>query len=129
MPIELWQVRQYGNSAILFNQLKAKDTTESIKTVTKDITVQAVANEIKVYNVSDHFSGSRSQTMPLYEMLRDKLTSLASNVHENPRGKYIGFSLRESGNDTFIYAHIKLTQFALTFLVLDPAMSLIRSTP
>lgn len=113
MPIELWQVRQYNNGTILFNQLKAKDTSESIKTVTKNSTVQSVANEVKVYSVADHFTGSRSETMSLYEILREKLNGLAPNVHENPRGKYIGFSLRENGNDTFVYAHIQVNSIRL----------------
>ena len=121
MPIELWQVRQYSNGSILFNQLKAKDTTESIKTVTKDITVQAVANEVKVYNVSDHFVGSRAETISLYEILREKLMSLAPNVYENPRGKYIGFSLRENGNDTFVYAHIQVNSIRLDIPRIRPS--------
>jgi len=113
MPIELWQVRLYGNNTVLFNQIKAKDTTESIKTVTKDTTVQSVANEVKVYNVMDHFGGSKKQTLPLYEAFRDKVTSLAADVYENPRRPYIGFSLRANGSDTFVYVHIHVNELVL----------------
>jgi predicted transport protein/uncharacterized protein YkuJ len=107
MPIELWQVRIYDNGTILYNQLKAKNSTESIKTVTRDSTVQSVSNEVKVYSVDDHFAGSREATRELYESLRDKLSALAPTVHENPRGNYIGFSLKDNGNDTFVYTHIQ----------------------
>ncbi|MDB5175149.1 MAG: hypothetical protein JWM81_7 [Candidatus Saccharibacteria bacterium] len=108
MPIELWQVKWYDNHTILFNQLKASDKTESIKTVTRDSTVQSVSNEVKVYNVADHFTGAKSSTYELYELLRDKVLALAPSVHENPRGNYIGFSLRENGNDTFVYTQIQV---------------------
>lgn len=107
MPIELWQVRMYNNGSILYNQLKAKDTSESIKTVTRDSIVQSVSNEVKVYEVSDHFKGSKENTFELYELLRDKLMVLAPTVHENPRRNYIGFSLKDNGNDTFVYVHVQ----------------------
>ena len=113
MPIELWQVRLYENDTVLFNQLKAKDTTESIKTVSKDRIVQSVSNVVKVYNISDHFNGAKKDTMPLYEYLRDKITQLAPDVHENPRGGYIGFSLRDGGIDTFVYVNIQVNAMRL----------------
>ncbi len=105
MPIELWQVKQYENDSVLFNQLRAKETTESIKTVTKDFTVQKVSNEVKVYNVSDHFTGAKNDTYSLYETFKDKLSTVYPNINENPRGGYIGFSLRENGWDTLVYVH------------------------
>jgi predicted transport protein len=108
MPIELWQVRMYDNDTVLYSQLKASDKTESIKTVTRDSTVQSVSSEVKVYNISDHFTGARSVTFDLYEQLRDRLTTLAPNVYENPRGNYIGFSLKENGTDTFVYINIQV---------------------
>ena len=107
MPIELWQVRLYSNNTVQYSQLKPKDTTESIKTVSKDATVRSVSSEVKVYSVADHFSGSHQETQDLYDLLRDKLVQLAPTVHENPRGNYIGFSLKENGNDTFVYVHIQ----------------------
>jgi predicted transport protein len=107
MPIELWQVRMYDNGSVLFNQLKAKDTTESIKTVTHDSVVQSVSNEVRVYQVADHFNGTKENTFELYEALRDKLMTLAPTVHENSRRNYIGFSLKDNGIDTFVYVHIQ----------------------
>jgi predicted transport protein len=113
MPIELWQVRMYDNDSVLYSQLKASDKTESIKTVTRDSTVQSVSSEVKVYNISDHFAGARKVTYDLYEQLRDRLTTLAPNVYENPRGNYIGFSLKENGNDTFVYINIQINALKL----------------
>lgn len=113
MPIELWQIRMYENDTILYNQLKASDKTESIKTVTRDSTVQSVSSEVKVYSISDHFAGARAVTLELYEQLRDKLTTLAPNVYENPRGGYIGFSLKVNGTDTFVYINIQVNAMKL----------------
>ena len=108
MPIELWQVSVFENDTILYSQVKAKESSESIKTITKNRDIQTVSNEVKVYTVSDHFQGSRQVTFSLYEQLRDRVMSLAPAVYENPRGAYIGFSLRENGNDTVVYVKIQV---------------------
>jgi predicted transport protein len=108
MPIELWQVSVFDNKTLLYSQLKAKESSSSIKTITKNKDIQSVSKEVKVYDVTDHFKGSREVTLGLYETLRDRLTSLAPAVSENPRGNYIGFSLRENGFDTFAYVHVQV---------------------
>src|SRR3989339_1080691 len=38
LPIELWEVKKYDNLTILYNQLKSADSSESIKTVSKNKT-------------------------------------------------------------------------------------------
>lgn len=113
MPIELWQVSLFENKMILYSQIKAKESSESIKKITKNRDIQTVSNEVKVYKVSDHFRGSRADTFSLYELLRDRLTSLAPAVYENPRGNYIGFSLRDNGYETFAYAHVQVNALRL----------------
>jgi predicted transport protein len=107
MPIELWQVKLYDNQTVLYSQLKASDKTESIKTVTRDSTVQAVSSEIKVYNVNDHFAGQKEEMFSLYEVLKSRIMDIDVNIHENSRAGYIGFSLKENGTDTFVYVHVR----------------------
>lgn len=131
MPIELWQVRMYENGMVTYNQLKAKDTSESIKTVSKDSTVQSVASEVKVYSVSDHFSGSKQGVLSLYESLRDRLTTLAPEVYENPRRNYIGFALKDNGYSTFVYIEVRANALHLVIPrirpedVIDPLKALV----
>lgn len=108
MPIELWQVSMFENNTILYSQLKPRESSESIKTITHNRDIQAVSNEVKVYEVSDHFKGTRSGTFGLYELFRDRLMTLSPAVYENPRGNYIGFSLRDNGFDTFAYVHVQV---------------------
>lgn len=105
MPIELWQVKMYANDTVLYNQLKAHESSESIKTITKDTNIQKVSSQLKVYEVNDHFGPSKEEAFALYEYLRDKLTTFEPSIHENPRRHYIGFSLKENGLDTLVYVH------------------------
>lgn len=120
MPIELWRVKWYEQDLILFDQIKPKATSQSIKTVSKDPEVQKVSNQVKVHDVMDHFTGKKQDTLSLYESLRDKLIEIVPDAHENPRGGYIGFSLRENGNDTFIYINVQVGALRLVFPRINP---------
>src|ERR1044072_32024 len=71
LPIELWEVKKYENSTILYSQLKHQETSESIKTISKhNNTIQKVSSEVHVSSVDDHFVG-KSDTYELFESLRD----------------------------------------------------------
>jgi predicted transport protein len=107
LPIELWEVKKYENDTYLYHQLKAQDTSESIKTVTSDTTIRQVSSEVKVFNVQDHFAWPKVQTIELYETLRDRLLEIDPRMRENPRAHYIGFALADGGNYTLTYIHIR----------------------
>ncbi len=104
LPIEIWEVKQYDNGTILYNELKAQDTSASIKTVTnKNNTIQKVSSEVKVYSLSDHFGPSKEHARELYQLLREKLQPLEPHLQENIRHAYVGLSLRDNGLDTLVY--------------------------
>jgi predicted transport protein len=105
LPIELWEVSLYDNNTVLFNQLKASKSSESIKTISKNSTIQKVNSEVKVFSADDHFTGPKESSRELYELLRDKLKTLDSRLQENPRKSYIGYALGENGLNTLVYVH------------------------
>jgi predicted transport protein len=113
LPIEIWEAKYYDNGTILYNELKAQDTSASIKTVTKNNTIQKVSNEVKVYSLSDHFGPSKEQTLELYTSLREKLLAIEPHLQENIRGNYIGLSLRENGLDTLVYIQPQIKKLRL----------------
>ena len=39
LPIELWEVKKFNNDLVLFNELKSPETSESIKTLQKILTL------------------------------------------------------------------------------------------
>ncbi|MGB4768031.1 MAG: DUF5655 domain-containing protein [Candidatus Saccharimonas sp.] len=106
MPIELWRVKMYDNDTVLYDQLKPKATVASINTVTKDPVVRKVTNEVKVYDVTSHFAGTKAASTDIYELLRDRLVQWQPKIQENPRKSYIGFSLKDNGTDTIVYVHV-----------------------
>jgi predicted transport protein len=120
LPIELWEVKKYSNNTILYNQLKSPDSNESIKTISKNSTIQKMSKEVKIFSVDDHFQGAKENIRPLYEVLKDSILKLDPRLKENPRAPYIGFMLGESGNQTLAYVHIRTNKLRVDIPRAEP---------
>lgn len=93
LPIELWEVKKYDNQTILYNQLKAAETAESINTVTKDESTKKVSRQVKKYTIEDHFKSGWEASRDLFDALRDKILELDQRFVETPRKLYIAYSI------------------------------------
>ncbi len=110
LPIELWEVKVFDNSTILYNQLLSPEAKESIKTVTKNKTVQNVAKEVKVYTLEDHISKVGNEVKELFSVLRDKIFALGSDVKEVPKKQYIAYKTGSNFADLIFYSReIRIT--------------------
>lgn len=93
LPIELWEAKRYDNGSILYNQLKAPDSNESINTVSKSKTVTSVSKEVKKYSMEDHFKGGREGARELFEELKSKVLETDSRIEVKITKIYIGFQI------------------------------------
>jgi predicted transport protein len=93
LPIELWEVSQYENDTILFNQIKASEKSESIKTIKKDENAEVVSREIKQYSVEDHFRPLWDRTKAIYDLFSERMLELDPRFVINPKKIYIGFNI------------------------------------
>ncbi|MFH1048525.1 MAG: DUF5655 domain-containing protein [Patescibacteria group bacterium] len=93
LPIELWEVKKYDNQTMLFNQLKSADTKESIKTISKDKTIEKVSREVKKYSLDDHFKDGWNNSRDLFDTLRNRIFELDNNIGEKINKYYIGFKI------------------------------------
>lgn len=91
LPIELWEVKIFDNSTILYNQLRSPETKESIKTIAKNKTIESVSREIKVYNIEDHLARGTTETKKLFFELRKRILELGEDVKEDPQKFYIAY--------------------------------------
>ena len=92
LPIELWEVTKYKNETILFNQLQAPKSSESIiKVSQKSDIVKKVSDEVKVYTEDDHLKTTSDDIKELYEELKVRIYNLGDNVGIKPTKKYIAF--------------------------------------
>jgi predicted transport protein len=77
LPFEIWEVTQYSNKTILFNQLKSPDTNESIETFNKtNKTIKTVNKIIKVYEEKDSLENSSDSIKQLYFDLKERIIAL-----------------------------------------------------
>lgn len=110
LPIELWEVVKYDHNMVLFNEIKPMDAKESIKTISKDKTIQAVSREIKTYEIEDHFGSGWERSRDIYEKLRDRILEIDDRISESPKKIYIGFKI---GNSVLCGIHVQKSKLVL----------------
>lgn len=95
LPIELWEVKVYDNSTILYNQLTPSDSKESIKTVSKNKTIENVTREVKEYTEEDHLTrGSAGED--LFNKLKEKISLINPDFSSHATKFYISFRLPDN---------------------------------
>ncbi|MCC7559762.1 MAG: hypothetical protein KO318_04950 [Methanobacterium sp.] len=103
LPIELWEVTKYKNDTILFNQLKALKSSESItKVSSKSDIVQKVSDEVKVYTEDDHLKTTLDDVKELYDELKERIYNLGDTVEIKPTKIYIAFKSNTNFADLWI---------------------------
>ncbi len=95
LPIELWEVKQYEDNLILFNELRASEKSESIKTVAKGKNVEVVSREIKQYSVEDHLKPQWKETRAIFETLSQRVLDIDQKFEMYAVKSYIGFKINE----------------------------------
>lgn len=94
LPIELWEIKRFENNTVSFDQIQKSSAKESIKTISgNNETVETVSKEVKVFTEQDHLQKVDSETIELYENVKDRLISLADNVTTQPKKQTIGFKV------------------------------------
>ena len=92
LPIELWEVTKYKNETVLFNQLQAPKSSESISKVSqKSDIVKKVSDEVKVYTEEDHLKTTSDDVRELYDELKERIYNLGDSVEIKPYKIYIAF--------------------------------------
>lgn len=93
LPIEIWEVKKYDNGTIFYNQLKPLEARESIKTISKNKTVEKVNKEIKEYSFDDIFKKDWIQPKKLFDTLREDILEIDERIEEKINKFYIGYKI------------------------------------
>ncbi len=117
LPIELWEVSKYENGLILFNEIKPAEAKESIKTISKDKTIQNVSREVKKYSVEDHFKENWRESREIFDALSEKVMNIDARIEMNPKRSYIGFRI---GSRNVVSLHIYESKVMIVFPRTEP---------
>ncbi|MEE9236353.1 MAG: DUF5655 domain-containing protein [Thermoplasmata archaeon] len=110
MAFELWEMNRYGNDTVLYNRLRAAETSESIKKVSKKGgVVRTVTREIKVYTEDDHLANTPDDIRELYEEAKERILNVGESIQVVPRKHYIGFK----ADTNFVDIHPQKSQLKL----------------
>lgn len=97
LAIDLWELKQFNDWTIIYNPIKASNTTESIKTVTKFETKEfkEINKEIITYDEEYHISWTNQEIKELYENIKNFVLSLNDNIEIIYKKYYIAFKLNK----------------------------------
>lgn len=117
LPIELWEVKKYDKNLVSFNQVRASEKSESIRTVTKNKDIERVSREIKQYSVEDHIKPSWSKAKELFDEFSQRVLELDPQIKIKPVKYYIGFNI---GNKNLVTVQIRKLKLLLSLLRVKP---------
>ena len=101
LPIELWEVRQYDENLILFNELRVSEKSESIKTVAKGKDVDTVSTQIKQYSIDDHIKQGWTEAREIFEELTSQVQQIDATFEAKAVRSHISFRISQSNNVVF----------------------------
>ena len=90
LPIDLWEVKIFEGDLVSYSQLKPLTTKGSIKTLTRDKTIQKISKEL-IYPLSHHINYiKKPEIKGLFEKIREETQNLGK-VDEISRKFFVGY--------------------------------------
>lgn len=91
LPIALWEIKQFSNQTISFEEIRKLNATESIKTVSAgNSAVDSVSKVVVVYTENDRLKDIPEDILELYGQLRERILELG-NVEIKATKLYVAF--------------------------------------
>jgi predicted transport protein len=104
LPIELWEVKKFENDFVSFNNIKAKNPTENIATITKPNEENEELKELKVYSEEDHLKNKPEYLIELYEKIKEGIFNFSDEIEIYFVKFYTGFKIN---NKNFLSLQIQ----------------------
>jgi predicted transport protein len=110
LPIELWEVKQFSNKIMLFNQIQSPEKSESITKISpKSELVRSVSREVRTYTEEFHLEKVDDDIKSIYKEIKNAILSIGDNVTIKPTAKYIAFLHKTNFADiTILKSSLKL---------------------
>ncbi|MDA3886541.1 MAG: DUF5655 domain-containing protein [Candidatus Delongbacteria bacterium] len=83
LPIELWEIKRFGNNMVTYSRITSDGSSESINTVKKSAkTEQIVKDEIKVHTEENLLKSSSESIIDFYNNIKEEIYQLDSGIYE-----------------------------------------------
>ena len=88
----LYEIKKYANNTITFTQILAKQSSESITTISKtNEKVKAVNKEIKIYTESNRKEAGSLEMQELYDKVKRMILNIGDDISIKATKFYIAF--------------------------------------
>lgn len=93
LPIDLFEMKRFENDLIILNPVKSKNSTESIKQITKFETKEfkKVTTELKTYTEEDLTKKCSENILEIYEEIKEYILDLDDEIILEAKKFYIAF--------------------------------------
>lgn len=110
LPIELWEVKQFSNKTVLFNQIQSPEKSESITKISpKSELVRSVSREVRTYSEEFHLEKVDDDIRSIYKEIKNAILAIGDSVTIKPTAKYIAFLHKTNFVDvTILKSSLKL---------------------
>lgn len=97
LPFELWEIHQFENNLILYEQVETSPQAASITPIVQaDPATKQVTNTIKVYTEETHLNKTSSELQEVYWELKERISALGSDIESKPNKLYMVFKAQKN---------------------------------
>lgn len=121
LPIELWEVKYYGNDLIEYQSIEPLESSEKIETLTGNKFIKEVTKEVKNYDLEHHLKKGSDKTRKLFYALKEKVLELGE-INEKYLQFYVGYKINDS-YISFCQIHFYKEKLEVAILLPDKKIS------
>lgn len=117
LPIELWEIKYYGNDLIEYQNIEPLETSEKIETLTGNKFIKEVTKEVKNYDLEHHLKRGSDKTRKLFYLLKEKIFEFGE-ISEKYLQSYVNYRAGDS-YISFCQIHFYKEKLLIAILIAD----------
>jgi predicted transport protein len=121
LPIELWEIKYYGDNLIEYKNIEPLETSEKIETLTGNKFIKEVTKVVKNYDLEYHLRRGSDKTRHLFSILKDKIMEFG-DINEKYLQLYVSYRAGDS-YISFCQVHFYKEKLFIAILIEDKKLS------
>ncbi|PJC82711.1 hypothetical protein CO006_02165 [Candidatus Roizmanbacteria bacterium CG_4_8_14_3_um_filter_35_14] len=117
LPIELWEIKYYGNDLIEYQNIEPLESSEKIETLTGNKFIKEVTKEVKNYDLEYHLKRGSEKTRKLFYALKEKILEFGE-ISEKYLQLYVSYKMGDS-YISFCQIHFYKEKLEIAILIPD----------